>query len=215
LSKPFRINEALSLEEIMNDFISMTCPSCGGQLQVRKDLQKYFCMYCGSELVLKQDSDGVFSTIQARDLQASAKLKEIQFSMAAMELLKSQVAEIEKEIRKIRRTFLEYYPTIYSEALNKKYFSDYEKEKNLPVQLSRLCVSYWDDWMNYIEKDIPGYSSAEELIEFAQFVQRPAYKRNKYVTTILTILEPLPSLAGQLKQKKQQLSAMLEQAINQ
>lgn len=44
----------------MNDFIAMSCPSCGGQLQVRKDMQKYFCMYCGSELVLRQDSEGVF-----------------------------------------------------------------------------------------------------------------------------------------------------------
>ncbi len=198
----------------MSEFLAMNCPSCGGQLSVQRDLQKFFCNHCGTELLLKQDHDGILTPIKARDLQASAKLKEIQFSVTAMELLKSQIAEIESEIRKVRRTFLEYYPTIYSGALNRRYFSDYEKEKNLPVQLSKLCVSYWDNWMNYIEKEIPGYSSAEELIEFAQFVQRPKYRRDKYIITLISILEPLPPLAEKLSLKKAQLEHMLDQAIN-
>jgi len=199
----------------MSEFLAMNCPSCGGQLSIQRDLQKFFCNHCGTELLLKQDHDGILTPIKARDLQASAKLKEIQFSVTAMELLKSQIAEIESEIRKVRRTFLEYYPTIYSGALNRRYFSDYEKEKNLPVQLSKLCVSYWDNWMNYIEKEIPGYSSAEELIEFAQFVQRPKYRRDKYIITLISILEPLPPLAEKLYQKKALLERMLDQAIDQ
>jgi DNA-directed RNA polymerase subunit RPC12/RpoP len=199
----------------MSEFLAMNCPSCGGQLSIQSDLQKFFCNHCGTELLLKQDHDGILTPIKARDLQASAKLKEIQFSVTAMELLKSQIAEIEGEIKKVRRTFLEYYPTIYSGALNKKYFSDYEKEKNLPVQLSRLCASYWDNWMNYIEKEIPGYSSAEELIEFSQFIQRPKYRRDKYIITLISILEPLPPLAEKLHQKKTQLERMLDQAIDQ
>jgi len=204
----------------MSEFIAMNCPSCGGQLSIQSDLQKFFCNHCGTELLLKQDHDGILTPIKARDLQASAKLKEIQFSVTAMELLKSRIAEVEKEIRKIRRTFLEYYPTVYASSYSwngPKYFTDYEKEKNLPNPLGWLLGNCpGGDWKDYIEKEeIPGYSSAEELIEFAQFVQRPVYKRDKYVTTILTILEPLPSLAEQLKQKKQQLDAMLEQAINQ
>lgn len=73
--------------------------------------------------------------MQARDLQASVKLKEIQFSVTAMELLKSQVEEVEGKIKAIRTTLL--------------------------------------------------------------------------------ILEPLPPLVEQWRQKKGQLNRMLEQAINQ
>jgi len=73
--------------------------------------------------------------MQARDLQASTKLKEIQFSVTAMELLKSQVEEVEGKIKAIRTTLL--------------------------------------------------------------------------------ILEPLPPLVEQWRQKKGQLNRMLEQAINQ
>ncbi len=199
----------------MNDFIAMTCPSCGGQLQVKKDLQKYFCMYCGSELVLKQDSEGVFSTMQTRDLQASAKLKEIQFSVTAMELLKSQVADVEGQIKAIRTSFLEYFETVHNGALNFRYVSDYEKEQRLPVSLRKAYENNFKDWNTYIQRNISGYTSAEELMAFSQFIQQPRYKRDKYLTTVISILEPLPPLAEQLKQKKTQLNRMLEQAINQ
>ncbi|NMC29472.1 MAG: hypothetical protein GYA45_05320 [Pelolinea sp.] len=79
--------------------------------------------------------------MQTRDLQASAKLKEIQFSVTAMELLKSQVEEVEGKIKAIRTTLLEYYNTIYTRALNYRYFSDYEKEKRLPVSLCNTFAS--------------------------------------------------------------------------
>jgi DNA-directed RNA polymerase subunit RPC12/RpoP len=199
----------------MSDFISMTCPSCGGHIQIENNLQKFFCNHCGTELLLKQDAEGILTPIKARDLQASAKLKEIQFSMTAMELLKSQIAELENQIKNIRATFLEYYPKVYSGAWNSRYFIDYEKEKKLPIKLKLEYVPNCQNWNTYIEKNIPGYTTAEELIEFSQFMQRPQYRKDKYVTTMLAILEPLPPLAEQLKQKKAQLNRMLEQAIDQ
>jgi DNA-directed RNA polymerase subunit RPC12/RpoP len=199
----------------MNDFIAMSCPSCGGQLQVRKDLQKYFCMYCGSELLLKQDSEGVFSTMQARDLQASAKLKEIQFSVTAMELLKSQVSEVENQIKTIRTTFLEYYEKIYTGSFNHRYVSDYEKEKRLPLKLQDVYAANYLNWGTCLQRNISGYTTADELMEFYQYIQQPCYKRDKYLTTLIGIFEPLPPLVEQLRQKKTQLNHMLEQAINQ
>ncbi len=197
----------------MSEFVAMTCPNCGGELQVKKDLQKYFCMYCGTELVLKQDSQGMFSTIRARDLQASAKLKEIQFSMATIELVKSQIVDIEKEIKRIRQTFLDYYPKIYKGALYTKFFSDYQKANKIPIKISDVYVENMDKWSSFIEGNIPGYTTANELLRFMQVLQSPKYKKDKYVTMMLAILEPLPSLAEQLDRKKAQLNNMLEQAI--
>lgn len=65
---------------------------------------------------------GFFSTMQARDLQASAKLKEIQFSVTAMELLKSQVEEVEGKIKAIRTTLLilELLPPLVEQWRQKK-----------------------------------------------------------------------------------------------
>ncbi|MHB8806286.1 MAG: hypothetical protein ACYC59_01735 [Anaerolineaceae bacterium] len=197
----------------MVDFIQMNCPSCGGQLQAQRDMQKMFCMHCGTELMLKQDDAGSLIPIKAREIQASTKLKEIHYSMATMDLLKSRIAELEEQVKQIRRTFLEYYQTIYTSAWNRKYFSDYEKEKKLPVNMENLYANYFDTWNDYIECNIPGYTTPSELIEFSHFIVRPKYKQDKYIETILAILEPLAPLAEELKNKKAQLNAMLEQAI--
>ena len=198
----------------MSNFIEMNCPSCGGQLQAQRDMQKMFCMHCGTELMLKQDDAGSLIPIKAREIQASTKLKEIHYSMATMDLLKSRIAELETQIRQIRDTFLEYYQVIYQSSIYKKYFRDYEKENKIPVSIDSLYSSNYETWHNYIvQRNIPGYTTPSELVAFSHFIVRPKYRRNKNIETILTILEPVGPMAEELKNKKAQLNAMLEQAI--
>ncbi len=38
----------------MADFVSLTCPSCGGKLEVTPDLERFACAYCGAEHVVKR-----------------------------------------------------------------------------------------------------------------------------------------------------------------
>ena len=197
----------------MSNFIEMNCPSCGGQLQAQRDMQKMFCMHCGTELMLKQDDAGSLIPIKAREIQASTKLKEIHYSMATMDLLKSRITELEAQVKQIRRTFFEFYQTIYTSAWNKKYFRDYEKENKLPVNIENLYANNFDIWNEYIERNIPGYTTPDDLIAFSNFIVRPKYKQDKYIQTLVTILEPLAPLAEELKKKKAQLNTMLEQAI--
>lgn len=44
----------------MLDVITLTCPNCGGKLQVSKDLERFACGYCGNEHVVKR-SGGLVS----------------------------------------------------------------------------------------------------------------------------------------------------------
>jgi len=197
----------------MADFIQMNCPSCGGQLQAQRDMQKMFCMHCGTELMLKHDDAGSLIPVKAREIQASAKLKEIHYSMATMDLLKSRIAELEVQIRQIRDSFLEYYQVIFEKTMYKKYFKDYEKENKIPVNIDSLYSSNYGNWHNFIQRNIPGYTTPSDLVAFSHFIVRPEYRRDKHIETILAILEPLAPLAEDLKNKKAQLNAMLEQAI--
>jgi predicted RNA-binding Zn-ribbon protein involved in translation (DUF1610 family) len=34
----------------MPDYITLTCPSCGGKLNITNDMQRFACSYCGKEL---------------------------------------------------------------------------------------------------------------------------------------------------------------------
>ena len=38
----------------MADFVSLTCPSCNGKLQIGKDLDRFACGYCGTEFVVNR-----------------------------------------------------------------------------------------------------------------------------------------------------------------
>jgi predicted RNA-binding Zn-ribbon protein involved in translation (DUF1610 family) len=91
----------------MNDFIPLRCPQCGGDIQVAKNLEKFFCTHCGTQLLLRQGTDGLLTPLMARDLTASATMKETQTSLMVIELLKSQIRELEEQSKKVRHVFFQ------------------------------------------------------------------------------------------------------------
>ena len=38
----------------MGDFITLTCPSCGGKLQITSDINRFACAFCGIEHLVKR-----------------------------------------------------------------------------------------------------------------------------------------------------------------
>jgi DNA-directed RNA polymerase subunit RPC12/RpoP len=46
----------------MSDFVSLSCPSCGGKLEITKDLYRFACAYCGTEHMV-QRGGGVVALI--------------------------------------------------------------------------------------------------------------------------------------------------------
>lgn len=38
----------------MSDFISLTCPTCGGRLQITDDVERFACVYCGVEHLVRR-----------------------------------------------------------------------------------------------------------------------------------------------------------------
>lgn len=40
--------------DTMSDYINLTCPSCGGKLQITNDVDRFACGYCGHELIVKR-----------------------------------------------------------------------------------------------------------------------------------------------------------------
>lgn len=44
----------------MGDFVTLTCPTCGGKLQITPDLDRFACAHCGNEHLVKR-SEGVIA----------------------------------------------------------------------------------------------------------------------------------------------------------
>ena len=42
----------------MGDYVSLTCPSCGGKLHVSTAIDRFACAYCGNEHIVKR-GDGI------------------------------------------------------------------------------------------------------------------------------------------------------------
>ncbi len=38
----------------MPDFITLTCPACGGKLEITDDIERFACAHCGREHVVKR-----------------------------------------------------------------------------------------------------------------------------------------------------------------
>jgi hypothetical protein len=81
----------------MADFVTLSCPSCGGKLQITNDLDRFACGYCGTEQVVRRGG-GVVSLAPIVEV-----LKQVQSGVdrAASELaikrLKEEVAELTQE----------------------------------------------------------------------------------------------------------------------
>jgi hypothetical protein len=85
----------------MPDFVTLTCPSCGGKLKITPDIDRFACANCGSEhLVLRSDSvvalkplqDSLSGLARATDRTASEMaIKRIQGEIAGLQASKGPV----------------------------------------------------------------------------------------------------------------------------
>jgi hypothetical protein len=42
-----------------SDFITLSCPNCGGKLQITSDIERFACQYCGHEHLVRRDAGAV------------------------------------------------------------------------------------------------------------------------------------------------------------
>ena len=81
----------------MTDFITLTCPNCGGKLEITKDLQQFACAHCGTEHRVNRSA----SVISLTPFVDGIKKVQIGVDKTASELaivrLKDEIALLENE----------------------------------------------------------------------------------------------------------------------
>lgn len=75
----------------MSDFVTLSCPSCGGKLEITQDIDRFACMHCGREQVVKRRG-GIISISPMVD---AIKKVEIGVDKTASELA---IIRVQKEI---------------------------------------------------------------------------------------------------------------------
>lgn len=202
----------------MDDIIALRCPSCGGEIQVEKDLEKMYCVNCGTQLLLKHGADGLLIPLKAQDLNASTRMMETETALLMMETLKEQIKVLQEQIHTLRIAFWSH---VMLGGVNKKYIGHVYKETDAirrvnqytqqitgisAIEFNRVQLANDDllDPEKLARSRIIGLTSPEELLAFYQFLVLPqGYDQTAYQLAV--VLFPITTLAPDLIQKNQKM----------
>lgn len=57
--KPIKGNAAVQPARTAPDFITLSCPNCGGKLEITPDMERFACKFCGSEHLVRRAGGAV------------------------------------------------------------------------------------------------------------------------------------------------------------
>jgi len=100
----------------MPDFITLTCPQCGGKLQITNDIDRFACQYCGAEHIVRRGGGivslaPVMEKLQGIEQGISQVITEVgrvekSSSKAAAELainrIRGEIIEAEAELERLK-----------------------------------------------------------------------------------------------------------------
>ena len=79
----------------MADFVTLTCPSCSGKLQINQVLQRFACSYCGTEFVVNRGGGVVSLAPVVEGLKRVEKGVDRTASELAIARLTKDISDIE------------------------------------------------------------------------------------------------------------------------
>lgn len=86
----------------MADFITLTCPSCGGKLQLTDDIERFACGYCGTEHIVRRNGGIVSLAPVIESLSRVQVSTDKTASELAITRLKSEIIELEGRYRQLQ-----------------------------------------------------------------------------------------------------------------
>jgi hypothetical protein len=87
----------------MSDFVTLTCPSCGGKLQITDDIDRFACAHCGTEHVVRRGGGLVSLAPVVDGIQQVRMGVDKTASELAIRRLSEEIAELQSERDSISR----------------------------------------------------------------------------------------------------------------
>lgn len=89
----------------MSDYVSLTCPSCGGKLQVSTTIDRFACAYCGNEHIVKRGDGIIFLQPVVEGLQKVQSGVDKTASELAIKRLMEEIVALKAEREEEVNTF--------------------------------------------------------------------------------------------------------------
>ena len=90
----------------MVDIFSLTCPSCGGKLQLTPDIERFACGYCGNELLVNRSGGIVSLSPVVAELKGLKQGVDRTASELAIVRLEKEIERLEDQMDEIDPEYL-------------------------------------------------------------------------------------------------------------
>ncbi len=86
----------------MPDFITLSCPSCGGKLEITSDIERFACAHCGTEHLVKRTSSIVSLAPVVEEIRQVTEGVARTASELAIIRLDNEIVQLEREADRLR-----------------------------------------------------------------------------------------------------------------
>lgn len=81
----------------MTDFVTLSCPSCGGKLEITSDIDRFACAHCGTEHVVKRGGGLVSLAPVTEEIRRVRAGVDKTASELAIKRLTEEIEQLEKQ----------------------------------------------------------------------------------------------------------------------
>ncbi len=183
----------------MPDFVTLSCPTCGGQLQITEGIDRFACAHCGNEHLVKRGGGIIMLAPVVSGLANIQRGTDRTAIELTIRRLKEEIAELDREILKLARDALDrdFYKIAFG-------FSDI---KRLTRRDRRGLTNMKN--IDRCAEVIAGLSVAETEVLIESCEKRTILKHTKSFKALVGILNNIRELKVQVKPKQEQLNEQL------
>lgn len=174
----------------MPEFISLSCPSCGGKLQIKSGMERFACGYCGNEHMVINQGGALYLAPVAETLHNIRTGTDKTASELAIVRVKKEIDEIETFKKRIMSTI-------------SAVFNDPIKFRDVKKILASKRKSFTDR-LAFQESADP--NSCVREIQSMSPEEFTSLKSNVTINMIRINLETLAGLDKTLQEKRNQLA---------
>jgi hypothetical protein len=190
----------------MVDFVTLTCPSCGGDLQITQEINRFACNHCGKEHIVNRTGNIIFLKPVIEEIGKVRMGVDKTASELALQRLQPEINRMKSEVDSIRENLQSgYIANGYHTVLigyfieQRMYREKFEGAEPQPF------------WKSNIEKEIESLT-IDGLYKLYQHFLNPELRkpgflsRKKPVAVQITdLLEPIVEIRAKLREKEVEL----------
>ena len=181
----------------MPDFVTLSCPTCGGQLQITKDIDRFACAHCGNEHVVNRGGGIVTLAPVVAGLERIQRGTDRTAAELTIRRLKEEIDEAEREMLTLaRRVCLSDYRGMHAELIKLELWRDADWSL-------RGGNASNPDAVRYRQEFIVGLS-ADAMAELSQRLQK-RFRVLKLRSDDVAAFETMISLKRQVEKSQSQI----------